>query len=39
MGKITLARKLAAEQLSADYLSLEDEPVRSLAIWESTGIP
>jgi uncharacterized protein len=36
-GKSTLARKLAAEQLSADYLSLDDEPVRSLAAGDPAG--
>jgi uncharacterized protein len=36
-GKSTLARKLAAEHLSADYLSLDDEPVRSLATGDPTG--
>jgi predicted AAA+ superfamily ATPase len=36
-GKSTLARKLAAEQLSADYLSLDDDPVRSLAAGDPAG--
>ena len=36
-GKSTLARKLAAEQLSADYLSLDDEPVRTLASGDPAG--
>ena len=36
-GKSTLVRKLAEEQLSADYLSLDDEPVRSLAAGDPAG--
>jgi uncharacterized protein len=36
-GKSTLARKLAAEQLLADYLSLDDEPLRSLAAGDPAG--
>jgi predicted AAA+ superfamily ATPase len=36
-GKSTLARKLAEEQLSAGYLSLDDEPVRSLAAGDPAG--
>ncbi len=36
-GKSTLARVLAAERLAADYLSLDDEPVRSLASGDPAG--
>jgi uncharacterized protein len=36
-GKSTLARKLGEKQLSAGYLSLDDEPVRSLAAGDPAG--
>ncbi|HEX4805256.1 MAG TPA: ATP-binding protein [Conexibacter sp.] len=36
-GKSTLARKLAAEDLAADYLTLDDEDVRSLALADPRG--
>lgn len=36
-GKSTIARMLAAERLDADYLSLDDEPVRSLALADPAG--
>lgn len=36
-GKSTLVRMLAAERLDADYLSLDDEPVRSLASADPAG--
>jgi len=36
-GKSTLARMLAADRLSADYLTLDDEPVRSLASGDPQG--
>jgi uncharacterized protein len=36
-GKSTLARTLAAESLGADYLSLDDEPVRLLASADPAG--
>ncbi len=36
-GKSTLARMLAVERLGADYLSLDDEPVRSLASADPAG--
>ena len=36
-GKSTLARLLAFERLGADYLSLDDEPVRSLASADPAG--
>ncbi|HEY4809882.1 MAG TPA: ATP-binding protein [Solirubrobacteraceae bacterium] len=36
-GKSTLARMLAAERLPADYLTLDDEPVRSLAAGDPQG--
>jgi hypothetical protein len=36
-GKSTLARMLAAGALPADYLTLDDEPVRSLAAGDPAG--
>jgi hypothetical protein len=36
-GKSTLARMLSAERLPADYLTLDDEPVRSLAAGDAHG--
>ena len=36
-GKSTLVHHLAEERLSADYLSLDDEPVRSLATSDPAG--
>ncbi len=36
-GKSTLALRLARERLSADYLSLDDEPVRTLARADPVG--
>jgi uncharacterized protein len=36
-GKSTLARKLAADDLRADYLTLDDEDVRSLALGDPRG--
>lgn len=36
-GKSTLARVLAAGALSADYLTLDDAPVRSLALGDPAG--
>ncbi len=36
-GKSTLSRMLAAERLDADYLSLDDEPVRLLALADPAG--
>jgi uncharacterized protein len=36
-GKSTLARILAAERLGADYLTLDDEPVRALASADPQG--
>jgi predicted AAA+ superfamily ATPase len=36
-GKSTLARMLASEKLGADYLSLDDEPVRLLALGDPAG--
>jgi len=36
-GKSTLVRRLAHERLSADYLSLDDDPVRSLAAGDPAG--
>ncbi len=36
-GKSTLVRMLAGERLPADYISLDDEPVRDLAIGDPTG--
>src|ERR1700728_814808 len=36
-GKSTLARMLAAERLPADYLTLDEEPVRSLASGDPQG--
>ncbi len=36
-GKSTLVRRLAEERLAADYLSLDDEPVRSLAAGDPAG--
>lgn len=36
-GKSTLARMLAAGPLPADYLTLDDEPVRSLAAGDPAG--
>jgi predicted AAA+ superfamily ATPase len=36
-GKSTLVRRLAADQLAADYVSLDDEPVRSLAAGDPAG--
>ena len=36
-GKSTLARVLAADRLPADYLTLDDEPVRSLAAGDPAG--
>ena len=36
-GKSTLVRMLATERLNADYLSLDDEPVRSLAQADPAG--
>jgi predicted AAA+ superfamily ATPase len=36
-GKSTLARMLAAERLPSDYLTLDDEPVRSLASGDPAG--
>lgn len=36
-GKSTLARMLAADRLPADYLTLDDEPVRSLAAGDPQG--
>jgi uncharacterized protein len=36
-GKSTLARMLAADRLPAEYLTLDDEPVRSLAAGDPQG--
>lgn len=36
-GKSTLVRKLAEEQLSAEYISLDEEPARSLAAADPAG--
>jgi predicted AAA+ superfamily ATPase len=36
-GKSTLARMLAEERLEAEYLSLDDEPVRALALADPAG--
>lgn len=36
-GKSTLARMLAEERLPADYISLDDEPARELAIGDPAG--
>lgn len=36
-GKSTLARMLARERLSADYLTLDDEPTRALASGDPQG--
>jgi predicted AAA+ superfamily ATPase len=36
-GKSTLVRRLAEDRLSADYVSLDEEPVRSLAAADPTG--
>ncbi|HWH10056.1 MAG TPA: hypothetical protein VG165_02935 [Solirubrobacteraceae bacterium] len=36
-GRSTLARMLAADRLPADYLTLDDEPVRSLASADPAG--
>ncbi|HMJ04456.1 MAG TPA: ATP-binding protein [Conexibacter sp.] len=36
-GKSTLARKLAADDLHADYLTLDDDDVRSLALGDARG--
>lgn len=36
-GKSTLAQMLAADSVPADYLSLDDEPVRSLATGDPQG--
>jgi predicted AAA+ superfamily ATPase len=36
-GKSTLARTLAAERIPAEYLTLDDEPVRSLATGDPAG--
>jgi predicted AAA+ superfamily ATPase len=36
-GKSTLARALAADRLPAEYLTLDDEPVRSLAAGDPAG--
>jgi len=36
-GKSTLARKLAADDLRADYLTLDDEDVRALALGDPRG--
>jgi predicted AAA+ superfamily ATPase len=36
-GKSTLARMLAADRLPADYVTLDDEPVRSLAAGDPVG--
>lgn len=36
-GKSTLAQVLAADRLPADYLTLDDEPVRSLAAGDPAG--
>ena len=36
-GKSTLARKLASDGLHADYLTLDDEDVRSLALGDPRG--
>lgn len=36
-GKSTLARMLAGERLPADYITLDDEPVRSLASGDAYG--
>lgn len=36
-GKSTLVRELAERRLSADYLSLDDEPARSLAASDPAG--
>lgn len=36
-GKSTLARMLAAERLGASYLSLDEEPTRSLALADPAG--
>src|SRR5215212_4197604 len=36
-GKSTLVRKLAAEELRADYLTLDDEDIRSLALGDPRG--
>jgi uncharacterized protein len=37
VGKSTLTRMLAADRLPADYLTLDDEPVRSLAAGDPQG--
>lgn len=36
-GKSTLVRRLADDSLSADYLTLDDDAVRSLAVGDPTG--
>jgi len=36
-GKSTLVRRLARERLAADYISLDDEPVRALASGDPVG--
>ena len=36
-GKTTLVRALASGSLAADYLTLDDEPVRSLALGDPAG--
>lgn len=36
-GKSTLARVVAAERLGADYLSLDEEPTRTLALADPAG--
>lgn len=36
-GKSTLARRLAADELGADYVTLDDEPTYALAIDDQTG--
>lgn len=36
-GKSTLARMLAVDRLPADYLTFDDEPVRSLASGDPQG--
>jgi predicted AAA+ superfamily ATPase len=37
VGKSTLTRMLAADRMPADYLTLDDEPVRSLAAGDPQG--
>jgi uncharacterized protein len=36
-GKSTLVRRIAADELDADYVTLDDEPTRSLALGDPVG--